>query len=141
VAVYWETLERVREIYPFHLLAYVILPDHFHWLMSVGDESGNFPKVFHSFKRNFTWNYKKTYHVDTELHLWQDRYWDHIIRDEYDLSRHFDYIHWNPVKHQFVARPEDWQYSSYQHWYEREYYPEQWGWRKEPKSIVGMEFE
>jgi putative transposase len=141
VAVYWETLERVREIYPFHLLAYVILPDHFHWLMSVEEESGNFSRVIHSLKRNFTRNYKKAHHIDTEFHIWQDRYWDHIIRDEHDLSLHFDYIHWNPVKHKFVAHPEDWQNSSYQHWYKCKYYPNQWGWKEEPKSIAGMNLE
>jgi REP element-mobilizing transposase RayT len=27
---YWDTSRRVRGIHPFRLLAYVILPDHFH---------------------------------------------------------------------------------------------------------------
>ena len=32
--------------------------------------------------------------------VWQPRFWEHTIEDEGRLSRrHFDYIHYNPVKH------------------------------------------
>jgi len=33
--LFFETLQNVQQIHPFCLLAYVILPDHFHWLMRV----------------------------------------------------------------------------------------------------------
>lgn len=59
IKLFWETIRRVQEIHPFHLLAYVILPDHFHWLMRADDPKGNFSKVIHSVKRNYTVNYKK----------------------------------------------------------------------------------
>jgi putative transposase len=45
--------------------------------------------------------------------LWQRRYWEHAIRDEADLERHVDYIHYNPVKHGHVSRVRDWPYSSF----------------------------
>lgn len=32
-----------------------------------------------------------------ESTLWQRRFWEHLIRDEQDLSRHVDYVHYNPV--------------------------------------------
>jgi len=39
--------------------------------------------------------------------------WEHRIRDEQDFARHVvDYIHYNPVKHEHVLRPVDWQHSS-----------------------------
>jgi len=34
-------------------------------------------------------------------------------RDEHDLQKHVDYIHYNPVKHGLVTRLEDWPWSSY----------------------------
>jgi putative transposase len=40
-------------------------------------------------------------------------YWDRIIRDEKDYWTKFNYIHYNPVKHGYVALPEDWAFSSY----------------------------
>jgi putative transposase len=45
--------------------------------------------------------------------LWQNRYWEHQIRDESDFARHVDYIHWNPVKHGHVKCAVDWPYSSF----------------------------
>ncbi len=45
-------------------------------------------------------------------HIWQHRYYDHIIRDQNDLNRHIDYIHYNPVKHGYVKSPFDLKFSS-----------------------------
>jgi REP element-mobilizing transposase RayT len=39
--------------------------------------------------------------------------WEHRIRDETDWFRLRDYIHLNPVKHEYVDRPEDWPWSSF----------------------------
>jgi putative transposase len=139
--LFWKTLRRVQEIHPFHLLAYVILPDHFHWLMRVDEESGNFSVVLHSIKRNYTLNFKKTHNISTHFNLWQGRFWDHIIRDERDLTNHFDYIHWNPTKHGYTPKPEDWPQSTYLHWLERGYYELGWGWDDEPAHIANMNLE
>ena len=35
IDLFLETIRKVRDILPFRLFAYVILPDHFHWLMKV----------------------------------------------------------------------------------------------------------
>ena len=45
--------------------------------------------------------------------VWQRRLWEHTIRDASDFSRHVDYVHYNPVKHGYVAAPVDWPYSSF----------------------------
>ena len=42
-----------------------------------------------------------------EYNLWQRRYWEHTIRDEVDLVRYVDFIHFNPVKHGLVERVVD----------------------------------
>jgi REP element-mobilizing transposase RayT len=34
-----------------------------------------------------------------EKGIWQRHYWEHAIRDDADLERHVDCIHFNPVKH------------------------------------------
>ncbi len=36
-----------------------------------------------------------------------------MIRDEVDLNRHRDYIHYNPVKHGLAASPNEWRHSSF----------------------------
>jgi len=35
------------------------------------------------------------------------------MRDATDFNRHIDYIHWNPVKHKYVAQVSRWPYSSF----------------------------
>ena len=142
-SIFLETIKNVQQFHQFLILAYAIMPDHFHWLMRVDDQNDNFSKIIHSVKCNFTFNYKRTHNISKSdsLSIWQNRFWDHVIRDEQDLNRHFDYIHWNPVKHGMVLRPEDWKRSSYAFWYDRGEYPDKWGWNEEPGSIINMDFE
>lgn len=47
-----------------------------------------------------------------ERGIWQRRYWEHQIRDDVDLQKHVDYIHFNPVKHGHAKKPADWPYST-----------------------------
>lgn len=51
-------------------------------------------------------------HDKREQAIWQRRFWEHHIRDEADYWAHVRYCWMNPVKHGFVARPEDWPFSS-----------------------------
>ena len=34
-----------------------------------------------------------------ERGVWQNRFWEHLIRDEADYARHVEYCYINPVKH------------------------------------------
>jgi putative transposase len=134
------TMDEVRRIYPFELSAWVILPDHFHWLITLKAGYANFSKILASFKGNFTHKYKQYYKITSPLTLWQRRFWDHVIRNENDLAIHLDYIHWNPVKHQLVSDPGQWKYSSLAAWVKEGYYQEEWG-IQEPMLIKGLNFE
>ena len=136
-----DTIENANKINSFDLLAYVVLPDHFHWLMTVEGESGDFSRIMHSIKRNFTWNYKEMHKVNTSLKIWQRGFWDHVIRDETDLERHLDYIHWNPIKHGYENQPEKWPFSTYKEWVSEGFYDLGWGSSKEPDNITDMDFE
>ena len=110
---FWFTVERVQNIHPFDLIAYVILPDHFHWLIRPRNELSNFSSIMHSFKRNFTVNVKKILGNKKSVRFSQSGFWDHVIQSENDFKNHLTYIHWNPVKHGYVEEPEEWPHSSY----------------------------
>ena len=62
-----------------------------------------------------------------ERGIWQRRFWEHALRNETDYIRHVDYIHYNPVKHGWVTRVTDWQYSSFHRFVERGIYTPEWG--------------
>ncbi len=132
------TLRHVKKHHPFFMLGYVFLPDHFHLLIRPTAES-NFSKIMHSLKRNFTKQYKESIGISGPMRFWQKGFWDHVIRDELDFQRHLDYVHYNPVRHQLVQKPERWQYSSYRYWQARNLYPEGWGW-SQPASIEGNDW-
>lgn len=46
------------------------------------------------------------------------QYVDHVIRNEQDYFTHFNYIHQNPVKHGYVGKLTDYQFSSIHKWLE-----------------------
>jgi putative transposase len=62
-----------------------------------------------------------------ERGLWQRRYWEHTIRDDSDLARHVDYIHFNPVKHGYVTQVRDWPHSSFHRYVTRGVLAADWG--------------
>ena len=49
-----------------------------------------------------------------ERAVWQRRFWKHTCRDEDDLKRFLDYLHWNPCKHGLAQSVKDYPYSTFQ---------------------------
>ena len=66
--------------------------------------------------------------------LWQRRFWEH----EADFNPHIDYIHWNPVKHGYVAQVSHWPYSSFHRYVKQGCLPAPWGINVE--SLNGADF-
>ena len=130
------SIHQVKTKYPFRHIAHVILPDHLHWILFPEPETA-FSDLISALKRNVTWRLKES--GLTGL-FWQQRLYDHIIRDDDDLARHLDYVHYNPVKHGLVGRPIDYSWSSFAEWVKRDVYTEEWG-TVEPDSIEEMDLE
>ena len=136
-----EVMRSVRLESPFHTIAVVVLPDHLHcvWSLSRGDSdySGRWQRI----KGTFTAQWLSAGGSEAspsesrvrkgEHGVWQRRFWEHQIQDEMDLERHVDYIHYNPVKHGYAARPADWPWSSFLRHVRLGQYPADWG-RTEP---------
>ena len=59
--------------------------------------------------------------------VWQRRFWEHMIRDDQDLSAYGDYIHYNPVKHRILDAPKDWPYSTFHCYVKKVIYSLDWG--------------
>ena len=59
--------------------------------------------------------------------IWQKRYYEHTIRADDDFKTRFDYIHYNPVRHGYVAKTKDWEYSSFHKQLKLGVYKENWG--------------
>mgnify|MGYP000076617219 CR=1 FL=1 len=96
--------------HPFETLAICILPEHLHCIWQLPEGDSDYPKRWRLIKSGFTRHIKKTGFLQP---VWQNRYWEHHIRDEADLANHIDYIHGNPIKHGYVQNLKDWPHSSW----------------------------
>lgn len=117
---------------PFAIVAIVVLPDHVHAIFSLPpgdyDFSGRWRRIKGLFTRALVARgVPLTKNQKGEYPLWQRRFWEHTIRDEADLERHVDYIHFNPVRHGLVASAKDWPYSSFMHYTRHGILPMDWG--------------
>lgn len=103
-------IRRVRDLHPWQTDALVILPDHVHAIWTLPDGDADYPSRWRMIKALFTRALRGCAEVDQAP--WQSRYWEHTIRDDHDLAQHVAYVHYNPVKHGYVARPVEWQWST-----------------------------
>jgi putative transposase len=128
----------VRARQPFATEAAVILPDHLHMIWTLPECNADFATRWRLIKSAFSHSLAggepiaASRAAKSERGIWQRRYWEHALRDDDDLARHLDYIHFNPVKHGHVDRVQDWRYSSFHRWVRLGAYPE--GWASEPSD-------
>ena len=125
-----------QEQWPFEVSAIVLLPDHLHaiWSLPLGDS--NYPARWAWIKKEFTKSWldlrgkslpvSPAREAENRRGVWQPRFWEHTIEDEDDFENHFDYIHYNPVKHGYVQCPRDWRWSSFHRWVKAGIYPADW---------------
>src|SRR5919109_4747931 len=52
--------------------------------------------------------------------FWQKRYYDRNVRNYREFTVKLRYLHRNPVKRGLVLNPEEWKWSSYRHYAQRE---------------------
>ncbi len=136
--VAWRKTQAERS---FDVFAVVLLPEHLHciWRLPEGDD--DYPTRWRLIKARTTAALAlPSPKVCTsrarrnEGSLWQRRYWEHVLRDEADLKRHVDYVHYNPVKHGLASRAWDWPYSTFPRFVAIGEYDKTWG-QGEPESL------
>ena len=129
-----EAFNTVQHQRSFQIDAMVILPDHLHCLWTLPVDNADYSTRCRVIKSYFTRRCSpalKTARLDALRHkreqtVWQQRYWEHQIRDESDFERHCDYIHYNPVKHGLAAQVADWPHSSSHRFVRDGIYPLDW---------------
>ena len=113
-----QAIKQVIERYPFIIDGIVVLPEHLHLMMTLPPDDAHYSQLLSFIKSSFSRHIELSEPISAsrqskrERGIWQRRFWEHVIRDELDYSRHLDYIHYNPVKHGYVRTPSEWQYSS-----------------------------
>ena len=133
IALLRATVRRVHALRPFHIDAWVVLPEHLHALWTLPEGDANYRDRWQAIKMGFSKGIaggearSASRRVRGERGIWQRRYWEHTIRDDDDYTAHMDYIHFNPVKHGLVANTADWPFSSFHRSVAKGLYPRAWG--------------
>jgi len=122
-------LQSSREKLGFHLLAYVVMPEHVHLLIWPNLPEHPISKVSWQIKRNFAKQVIQRWReLDADILKelktpeGQTRFWqrgggyDRNIHSQDEINEKINYIHMNPVRRGLVKRPEDWAWSSAK-WY------------------------
>ncbi len=120
-----DAFRRVKSRHAFEIDAMVVMPDHFHLLMTLPSDDANFSMRIGAIKSAFSRRLPKVEHLrpsriaKRERGIWQRRFWEHLVRDDQDFANHVDYIHINPVKHGYVQHALDWPHSTIHRFIER----------------------
>jgi type I restriction enzyme R subunit len=114
----------------YDLLAFVVMPSHFHWVFRPRSEwvaqctetsNGHAPddpvarrtprqRIMQSVKGYSAYQCNRLLGLCGEF--WQDEAYDHVVRNDEELFRIIDYIENNPVRAGLCERRADWRWSS-----------------------------
>lgn len=129
-----DVVRSTRERHPFHIDAWVVLPDHMHCVWTLPEGDTRYSVRVGAIKAEFSRNLRRSGFTPTpgphrygvsgagvginpdlrgEAGIWQRRFWEHHIRDAEDYQNHLAYCWHNPVKHGLVTDMKDWPYSSW----------------------------
>lgn len=122
-------LEQARQSYRFVVVGYVVMPEHFHLLISepeIGDPSVVMKVVKERFSRQIHASARGSGSAGiphsfanaanewaTLERVWQKRFYDFNVWSERKRVEKLRYMHRNPVKRGLVSSPERWPWSSF----------------------------
>ncbi len=121
--LFLKILEEARQRYRFVVLGYVVMPEHFHLLITEPQE-GNPSTVMQVLKQRFAQRVLRRSRSDAQgslaeqrpVHVWQARFYDFNVWTERKRVEKLRYMHRNPVKRGLVKEPEQWPWSSFRYY-------------------------
>jgi putative transposase len=100
-----DVLFHYRDQRKYLLHEFVIMPDHFHALLTPAPEI-SLEKAVQFIKGGFS------FRLQSKLPVWQASFSNHRVRDDCDFETHRVYIRMNPVRARLASSVEDYPYSS-----------------------------
>lgn len=144
-----KSFKNTMKLYNYEIIAICVLPDHIHMILNP-ENIEQYPQIISSIKHSFsknvgqvcpTYNLKLGYKNKREKGIFQRRYFEHTIINETELNTQIDYIHYNPVKHNYVKTVKEWEYSSFHKFVKQNLYNENWGSNSDIENIKNMSIE
>ncbi len=108
IAILKNSLRYYEEL-NYEIICYCLMRNHVHLLIKIDRSSLAFimNRTHSMYAKYFNSKY------DYEGHLFQERYFSEIIKDDVHMLEVSRYIHLNPVRAKIVKSPQEYRYSSY----------------------------
>ncbi len=106
--IFLRVLEETRRKYQFTVVGYVVMPEHFHLLVSE-PARGTLSTVMQVLKQRASRKIEK----EVAARFWQVRFYDFNVWTAKKETEKLKYIHRNPVTRGLVSLPEKWRWSSF----------------------------
>lgn len=105
--VYLKYILKYKMHYNFKIYAWCLMINHVHMVI----ESLLLSKVMHGINLSYAQYFK--YKYESVGHFWQDRFKSFVVQKDRYLIDCINYIEYNPVRAELVAKPEDYKWTSY----------------------------
>jgi putative transposase len=93
----------------YRLHAFVVMPNHFHALITLGGRS-TVERAMQKIKGGYSFRARRE--LSPREEMWQRGFSDKRVRSREEFLAYRRYIHMNPVRARLVAAPEEFPYSS-----------------------------
>src|SRR5919109_3768080 len=107
-SLFVDVLLHYRQQKKYLLHEFVVMPDHFHLLITLGEVT--LERAIQFIKGGFS--YRAKHELGFRREIWQTSFHDHRVRDADEYGEFRKYIHENPVKRHLCRTPEEYPYSS-----------------------------
>ena len=121
--LFLKILEEVRQKYNFIIVGYVVMPEHFHMLVSEPKTKSLSlvmqvlkQRVSRKCRRRESRDQMRLWAAESAPAFWQTRYYDFNVFSGKKKIEKLRYMHRNPVTRGLVESPEQWRWSSYRYY-------------------------
>jgi putative transposase len=105
-----ELMKKAKELFPVDVLAYCLMPNHYHFLVSP-PLAENLSKWAHWFTSVHVAHYHN--HYKTSGHIWQGRFKTFLVQGDDHFISVLRYVEGNPVRASLVNSAHEWPWSSH----------------------------
>jgi REP element-mobilizing transposase RayT len=104
-----EVWANVDQLYGWRIGRYVVMPDHVHFFLAPAQSVRSLEYTVGKWKE-WTAKYLRRRH-DARMPLWQEEFFDHVLRSHEGYDEKWRYMLRNPVRAGLVKEERDWPYQ------------------------------
>lgn len=99
-----------RERHGWAIGRYVIMPDHVHFFCAADPDAVTLEKFLQRWKE---WTSKlTTRRLGFQPPVWQEEFFDHVLRSDESHSQKWEYVRQNPVRAGLIRNADDWPWQA-----------------------------